>query len=334
MTGPASWTDPAWLDDVRRWALRQLAALGAEPTGPITQPHVRTWATTLRIPTTAGVFWCKANGPAQAFEGRLLQVLHRLAPDEVAEPVAVDHDRHLVLLPDAGERLRERVPGLPQLEVWRDLLPRYAELQLAVAPHVDALLDAGTPDLRPARLPGLLRELADERVTLCESGEEQLGAAEHAELLRRLPEFERLCDEVAALGVPDAVQHDDLHDGNVFVRDGRARAIDWGDACVSQPFHTLVVTLRALAHALDLPPGDGRLLALRDAYLEPFAAYGTPRELRAAVELTRGTGAVQRALAWWALVRAAPPVDAADFADSVPYGVRRWLRDDPYGAWR
>nr|WP_284291829.1 hypothetical protein [Angustibacter aerolatus] len=28
------------------------------------------------------------------------------------------------------------------------------------------------------------------------------------------------------------------------------------------------------------------------------------------------------------------PVDAADLADSVPYGVRRWLRDDPYGAWR
>ncbi|GMA88988.1 hypothetical protein GCM10025868_42380 [Angustibacter aerolatus] len=148
-----------------------------------------------------------------------------------------------------------------------------------MAPHVDALLDAGTPDLRPARLPGLLRE-PGRRARHAVRERRGAGSARPStpSLLRRLPEFERLCDEVAALGVPDAVQHDDLHDGNVFVRDGRARAIDWGDACVSQPFHTLVVTLRALAHALDLPPGDGRLLALRDAYLEPFAAYGTPRE--------------------------------------------------------
>ena len=44
-------------------------------------------------------------------------------------------------------------------------------------------------------------------------------------------------------GIPETIQHDDLHDGQVFVQDGRYLLLDWGDACVSHPFFTLAVTL-------------------------------------------------------------------------------------------
>ena len=60
------------------------------------------------------------------------------------------------------------------------------------------------------------------------------------------PEFADACDRLAAYGIPETVQHDDLHDGNVFVRDGRYLFLDWGDSCVSHPLHSLVVTLRAI----------------------------------------------------------------------------------------
>jgi len=81
-----------------------------------------------------------------------------------------------------------------------------------------------------------------------------------------------LCAELAAYGLPELLQHDDLHDGQVFVRDGHHRVLDWGDACVSHPFFTLSVTLEGvLAWGLDDVANSVDTAPFRDAYLAPFA---------------------------------------------------------------
>ena len=49
---------------------------------------------------------------------------------------------------------------------------------------------------------------------------------------------------------PATVQHDDLHDGNVFGSADAVRIIDWGDASLAHPFGTLLITLRVLASQL------------------------------------------------------------------------------------
>ena len=59
-----------------------------------------------------------------------------------------------------------------------------------------------------------------------------------------LPAAARRCARRLADGLPPTVQHDDLHDGNVFSRDGGRMLIDWGDAVLAHPFGTLLVTLR------------------------------------------------------------------------------------------
>ena len=61
-----------------------------------------------------------------------------------------------------------------------------------------------------------------------------------------------LVDELASYGVAETLQHDDLHDGQVFVKDGRNLILDWGDAVVSHPFFTMSVTLEGgVAWGLD-----------------------------------------------------------------------------------
>ncbi len=72
-----------------------------------------------------------------------------------------------------------------------------------------------------------------------------------------MPELRALVDELEAFGIPETIQHDDLHDGQVFVKDGRYLLQDWGDSCISHPFHTLTVTLRALAWRWKIEPGVG-----------------------------------------------------------------------------
>ena len=187
---------------------------------------------------------------------------------------------------------------------------------------------SGSPSCRRAS-PRLL----DDPEALLLGRPDGLGAEERDRLVASLARFEETCGRLAAAGLPETIQHDDLHDGNVFV-DGRAyRIFDWGDSCVSHPFHTLVVTLRALAHRLALEPGGGELVRLRDAYLEPFSAYGTHAELVAAADLAHVTGTAARALAWHRFVEAREPRFRGEDAEAVPYGLRRLLDPGPLGSW-
>ena len=78
------------------------------------------------------------------------------------------------------------------------------------------------------------------------------------------------------------LQHDDLHDAQRLRRsDGRHRFFDWGDASVGAPVP------QPAGRAARGPAGAGRAgrgrrfcVRLRDAYLEPWRAYGSPAELR------------------------------------------------------
>jgi hypothetical protein len=119
----------------------------------------------------------------------------------------------------------------------------------------------------------------------------------------------------------------------VFVRDGRYVFFDWGDSCISHPFHTLVVTMRAVVHRMELPPGGHDVLQLRDAYLEPFARFGSHAELVEAADLAHFTGTAARALSWYRFLSAREPEFRRHDADAVPYGLKRLLDLGPLGSW-
>lgn len=132
----------------------------------------------------------------------------------------------------------------------------------------------------------------------------------------------------------NTIQHDDFNDGNVLVRGGDYVFFDWGDACVSHPFHTLVVTLRATAARLDLQPGGPELIRLRDAYLDAFSSFGSREALVELFDVAYAVGTVGRSLAWYRYVRSVDPSYLSEFADSVSYGLQRFLERGPIGAWR
>src|SRR5437588_12239559 len=58
---------------------------------------------------------------------------------------------------------------------------------------------------------------------------------EVARLRALAPRYRELCEELEAYGLPASIQHDDLHDGNVLVRDGRVAILDWGDPSLGHP---------------------------------------------------------------------------------------------------
>ncbi|HET7235829.1 MAG TPA: hypothetical protein VFK59_05290 [Actinomycetota bacterium] len=121
------WRDPDWLKDAHSWIRVHVPGTVIEP---IEQPHLYPWATVLRVPTSGGVAWFKANAPIQRYEAALVLELVDVVPELIVELVAVDVDRGWLLMRDAGRRLRELVAGAEQIKHWLAILPRYAELQL------------------------------------------------------------------------------------------------------------------------------------------------------------------------------------------------------------
>ena len=327
------WVQPAWLDEATDWIRARLDEQELTLTGALEQPHVRWWSTVIRVPTSVGDLWFKANARPHAFEAALVAILERLQPGRVPELVASDPARGWLLMRDGGARLRELVQSSADLGHWHEVLPAYAELQLAVAPHVGELLAAGVPDERLSVLPSHLELLLEDEEALLLGRPDGLSDEERERARALLPELGRACEQLPSYGIPETLQHDDFHDGNVFVREGGYLFFDWGDSCVSHPFHTLVVTLRAIAHRLELPPGGPDLLLLREAYLEPFASYGSLDELREAAELAHFTGTAARTLAWARSLAAREAEFRADDAETVPYGLRRLIDLGPIGSW-
>ena len=111
------WTARAWLAEAHEWIEQRLAGLGARRTGPIEQPHVRPWSTAMRVPTSAGDLWFKANAPLLRYEASVVQILSRVRPDLVPELVGVEPERGWMLMAARGvehrlvERLAERLPS-------------------------------------------------------------------------------------------------------------------------------------------------------------------------------------------------------------------------------
>jgi hypothetical protein len=314
----ARWLDPAWHAEVRLWIEQQLAARGLGMVGSITQPHIRPWSTTLAVTSTAGQVWFKAAGPGTIQEAALLDVMARLGIAGVVQPLAVQPARGWMLLPDGGPRLRDVAEGGPGVEHWLRILPEWAQMQRRLAPHVDELLAVGVPDLRPERLPDLLAGLSDD-------SEADLSTDDRARLRALVPTYAGWCEELEGSGIAASLQHDDLHDGNVFVGHDGDRIFDWGDAGIAHPFGTLLVTLRSIAsHGLGDEPAATRTLdRLRDAYLEPWTGEHTLAELTRLVPVAMRVAIVGRSLSWKRGLQDIPMDDRGEWAD----GIGGWLME-------
>jgi hypothetical protein len=239
----------------------------------------RPWSAIVRVPTVAGDVWFKEVPPALAFEPPLTEALAARRPEHVTEPIGLDRLR--MLTRDAGRRLRNvyaEAVGGPE---WEEVVRLYAELQIEFADVVDDALAFGTPDRRPELVPALAADLR--------------GWPEAVAPLRRA--VEALAD-----AVPLTVVHEEPTSGNVFVRDGRIRFIDWGEACVSHPFVGGLMLLRVTNGRAELVPGGPEVERLRDVYLEPFTRFAPAAHLRRSFESAYLLATAVRALGWDAIL--------------------------------
>jgi hypothetical protein len=207
-------------------------------------------------------------------------------------------------------------------------MPRYAALQQSVA--ATDLFDMNVPDFTPGALATRFDELVNDRRWFTPDIAPDYSLDVHRRVLSCRTALTVMAAELSD-SVPATVQHDDLHDGNVFAVDGRVSVLDWGDAVVSHPFCSLRVTLDVLADRLAVDRTAPELEAVTDAYLEVWATAGTSRrELRAQLDLAVRVAGLCRAASWARALGSPEQGRELGFSEAVAGWMTR-LADDVLG---
>jgi hypothetical protein len=290
------------VNQVHEW----LAGLGVEPTAPLETVHDRPWSTVLRVRTADGDLFLKQEATVQAYEVPLTAALAARWPDRVPEVVAVDVERAWLLLRDGGTRMVDAGTLVP----FPRALTLYGELQVGEVGHVDELLAMGLPDVRLPVVAAAYEPFFER--------DHGLAPDEVGRLRALAPRFRELCDELAAFGLPASIHHDDLHQWNVFVRDGRVAIYDWGDSSVAHPLWSW---LKALGVARDYKVDPE---PFRAAYLSALTPLAPEKQLRAALEPAIPTGRFEYALQTRRQFDAMPEA-RAEFEAYLPRQLRELL---------
>ena len=271
----------------------------------------------------------KAPARPYAYEAALLEIMGNRRPDLLPAVVASEPENGWLLLRDAGRQLSQTLDAGPDPTVWEEALPLYAELQIAVAPDASALASVLPLDRRLGSLPARYDELLADTFVLRVGRAGGLTGEEYEGARRLAGDVAAGCAELAAYGVPESIQNDDLSDGSIFLDAGRYRFLDWGDACVTHPFCSLAVTLRVIEHRHGLAPGSAAIDRIRDAYLEPWTRFEPRATLLGLAATGRRIGQACRAIFYRYSVRntAAGERDPED----APWSLRLFV--DPE-AWR
>jgi hypothetical protein len=319
------WNDPNWRREAESWLAERLEAHGRPVTASIEHRHVRPWGTALRVPTESGDVWFKANIPPLSFEVTVLETLGARRPDRVPRLLDADRSRGWMLMEDAGTPLApEEGDDGPTLEQWERALSAYAQLQLDVARDADALRAGGVPNRTAPAMFDAFEALLDDDRNVRPPGQNGLTDDELTRLRALVPRLREAGETLGALGLPDSIQHDDLHEWNVFLRDGEHVFVDWGDACVAQPTLSATIPLWAVERRFDDPAMVSRA---RDAYYEPWTALRPHTELLAAHDAAMLLGQVTGTLKWGLINSGLRDDERGDYAGSVPRRLRELLGD-------
>jgi Phosphotransferase enzyme family len=297
----AHWAGPEFRSELKTWVELEVGRVLA-----MEQVKLRAWATVWRVETRRGVFYAKQNCPSQAFEAAALARLARWVPDRVVPVTAVDEARGLLLTPDQGPVLRETVSD--DVDRWCDVAAAGAHLQREVAAYVDQLAEVGLVAMPPEAAPAYAAARVEQLASLPTGDPRHLPGSVATGLRAQLPAVARWADDVAALGLPLTLQHNDLHENNVFGGED-LRFFDFADAVLADPLGVLLIPLNALSDALQAGARDRRLRRVADAYLEVWTDLVPARELRRALGSGLQLGRLARVESW---VRVAAHMDDAE----------------------
>lgn len=321
------WQDPNWLKEVTDWIQTKAKLNSIRIIGEIEQAHIYPWSTVMNFMTSEGRLYFKATAPETIYEAALTQRLADWYPQYIPKFISVDIDRGWMLMRDGGEKLRASIRPTKDISPWKQVIPLLAEVQIGVSSHTKDLLSLGTPDMRLRHLPKILNDLLSDTDMLRLDQPDGLSSEDYQRAQDMKPHFTEVCAELAAIGIPETINHGDFHDGNVLVNNGNITLFDWGDGSLTHPFVTLRTFFVSIEIALELDdysftPEMKEMLYL---YLEPFQSFASQEKLLTAFSLSRPVATVVKTFAWHQTISRLDPSSREEYQTILPELIREFL---------
>lgn len=269
--------DDAWLAELLLWVDERLSMVGVRRRG-VPAVH-RSWARAvlLTVDTDRGRMWAKAVPEVFAHEVRVTVLLADVDPGCVPPVVAADTALGRIITEHVAGPALSSLPDDP--EAWGASLSRLAEIQRVLAAEPTTLAIAGVMAAPLRALAAAIPRLLGDDGLLRTGQPDGLTTAEVTGLRARIPAFVDACHALAASGVPDSLEHGDLHADEVILGEMGPVFLDWSDGSITHPF------LSAASLLADGGAYDERA----SSYLGPWVAAGVITESagRAALEGAR-----------------------------------------------
>ncbi|MBT7192093.1 MAG: phosphotransferase [Anaerolineae bacterium] len=321
------WDDPAWQQKARAWIRSEASLNDIQLIGEIEQPHIRHWSTVISVESDQGMIFFKAVAPETISEIPLTEKLVEWYPDDMLELIAVDAKNGWLLMRDGGEQLRSLIRPTKDIKPWEPVIRRYAELQIGLSEHLDEMLSTGIPDQRLAKLPSIYTELLADEESLMLRQEKGLSSDEFLKCQNLQTRFEQICADLAAIGIPESLNHGDFHDANVLVKDGHITFFDWGDADITHPFLSLRTFFVSIEMSLDLDEYafTPEMAELLNIYLKPFEKYASKDDLCKAFDLSKPVSSIVKTMSWKESIIRMDETMRPEYAWIVPELLREFL---------
>jgi hypothetical protein len=298
-----------WWAGLRAWMEAELARVERVPVGEPRPVKVWSLSGVYRQETDQGPVYLKVAASAPPLfvdEARLTAELARRFPGCMPRVLAARPGPGWLLLEGEGEPIRDDT-DLTQPERRRLSLlvaRRHAELQVASAGLLDALLAAGCIDRRVATLAGEVTEIMADPLV-----EAALEPADWARLRAGEGEVRAAIARMAELAIPPALVHGDLHLGNALLRGEEPVIIDWTDACIAPPMVDLIAPLWA--------EDRGMAAEWKAIYLDVWEALVPRDRLEEAWALNGILLPLHHVISYRSLARHVEPVDGVDTAGGL-----------------
>ncbi|MEM6839419.1 MAG: aminoglycoside phosphotransferase family protein [Cyanobacteria bacterium P01_C01_bin.120] len=282
---------------------------------------LRLWSQVYRIVAERGISYFKICGPDAQQEVALLEWLLPNYAVIAPEIIALSPGQGWILMADAGVPWRDLPKPEAHCQRLKTLLSSYAQLQQHSLDHLDHLLGVGLPDRRLEQLPTLVRELI-----LTGSTRGWFEPELPNQVLATLPTLERFCQRLSASVYAATVDHGDLHTGNVLVEGDRLRICDWGDACVTHPFCSLLpLVATAMGNHFSSVAGVAEN-DLIQTYLQTWQSFSPRHILKVEMQQALCLGLVLRALDIAYMLQSADDASVKRWSPFVAQYLVQWVQ--------
>lgn len=228
------------------------------------------WSSVVKINAGAEPVYLKQTPRDLFLEAEIIKLLCAGGIKAIPQIIADNKNEHCFLMKKCGDvTLRDYFDGNLQLDILKQAIVSYKNLQQSTVKCVDKLLAIGVPDWRLDKFPGLYNELIRNTEYLDDNN---VTIEQQRQLHQYKDRVKNLCAELATFRIAETLNHSDFHDNNILYDNTNKTTaiIDLGETAINHPLFSLHACIEAVKNRYHLTEDSAEYKLLQQCAFDGF----------------------------------------------------------------